>query len=582
MATHRRKISLLLSLIAIIILSPQPRAAEHQAFNQGHRLLLNKKYSEAYRYFKDLYDSGTDSAAAPLFLYYGGKAAYYAGNLEQSAGQFNLLIARYQESPYLPYAFYFLGNVRYRQAFESAAIQAYLSAYSLSDDSRLDSLLLKSLETAISNAPVGIYEKVNLTSIPERKKCDLELALARGLKTAKNYQAVLSLLASCTSPEAARLKASVEQSLRQTAEIGIVLPLSGELQKFGESILDGAMLRAGQYTRETGKNLTPIVYDTRGESVEAARIVRRLAARGVNAVIGPLTSEETAVTSAALSCSDMPLIIPAAGQGGLTDLSLTSFQLQPTLDRQGIKMAEFAFQRLKIDTVAVITPTLPENLRMAEAFIDRFKALGGTILGVEYFRLRETDFGGIINDLKNLSFGGKLSDSAVYVNENGDTLESKEMPARIDAIYIPAEAPQLHQLLPQINFYNVRATYLGGDGWADSTIYFMGRDIIKTCYFTTAMIANENNTTFRKFNSAFFDRYGQSAGHLEALGYDAMSLICDGLETGAFSRSALVHYLININGFHGAAGDVLFGDDRENTIMPIYTIENGKPKRADQ
>ncbi len=384
------------------------------------------------------------------------------------------------------------------------------------------------------------------------------------------------------APEAISIKSEADKLYKPQEEIGIVLPLSGELQKYGEAILDGAMLMAEKYMRDTGRKLTPLVYDTKGESVEAARIVRRMAAAGANAVIGPLTSEETAVAAAALSCSDLPLIAPAAGQGGLTDLSPTSFQLQPTLDQQGIKMAEFAYKKMNIDTVAIITPTLPDNLRMAEAFARRFSELGGKVLGTEYFRIRETDFGAIIFDLKSIASGGKILDSAIYINENGDTLESKEIPIRIEAIYIPAEATQLRQLLPQINFYNLNAVYLGGEGWADSSVYELDRNIVKTCYFTSSRIANDLNPVFKKFSSDFFDKYGQAPGYLEALGYDAMSLLCNGMKAGAYARGDITRYLTEVKNYNGASGNVSFGENRENIVMPIYTIEGGKPKRADQ
>lgn len=547
---------------------------------RGQKLLDGGKYAEAYKFFSDLIVSNTGTAEEPTYLFYKAKSAYYADMFKESRDDFNRLIGDRTQSAYIPYAYFFLGNAQYRLHREDDALAAYLDAYRFSSDRQLDKLALKSIEAAVASSHSVILEKISIAAVPETKICGLVLALARGLMVQNNYQSVQSILSSCSDPEAVRISREAGEMLRQQTVIGMVLPLSGELQKYGESLLDGAMLMAKEYGRETGGKIMPVVYDTKGASMDAARIVKRLIASGAAAAIGPLTSEETAVASAMLSCSDLPLIAPAASQGGLTELSSTCYQLQPTLDRQGTKMAEFAFRKLRFDTTAIITPTTPDNLRMAEAFASRFKELGGTILGVEYFRPRETDFGSLIIDLKSLAFK-RLSDSAIFVNESGDTLEAKEVPVRLESIYIPADADQLQLLLPQINFYNLNASYLGGEGWGDKVVYMLGREATKICYFTSGRIGDTANVIQRQFAADFNREYGRDPGYLEALGYDAMALLCQALKAGNYSRFDIARYLLSVDDYKGAAGNVSFGAEHENLTMPIFMIEAGRPRQIE-
>lgn len=567
--------------LSVLFLSIGTAAADEQpSFEQAFNMLEEGKYGDAYKLFSDFFVSDKNPQNGARNLFYLAKAAYYADSLEKSRGNFDRLISSYPESPYVPYSYFYLGNIYYRMGRETNAMIAYLDAYKLSSDKKLDSLILNSVEAAVG-APRSIaLEEISFGAISGEKKCRLAISVGHGLMHQKNYQSVPAALSGCTGWEASALQAEADRLLREEPQIGIALPLSGELQKYGESLLEGIMLMAENFVQESGKKLAPVIYDTRGESVEAARIARRLSARGITAFIGPLTSEETAVTSAALSCSDLPLIAPAASQSGLTELSPNCYQLQPTLDLQGARMAEFAIRKLKFDTAVIITPTMPENLRMARAFSKRFTELGGKILGIEYFRARDVDFGPLLLDIKSLAMGN-LSDSLVFIDENGDTLEPREVPINLECLYIPADAGQLTQLLPQINFYNIKTTFLGGEGWGEKSVFDLGSEITKECYLASGRIGGGDNPAGNDFAAAFRKKYEREPGYLEALGYDAMALICQALAAGNYTRLEISHYLSTIADYRGAAGSVSFDANRENTAMPIYTITSGKPKRVE-
>ncbi len=567
----------LIFLSLVIFCANVAAGPEPVRFDQGRKLLSEQKYSEALKLFSELYSSTTNSDLIHIYLFYRGKAAYYAGSFKESLEDFDKIIKDFPESPYVPFSYFLSGNIYFRQGNTEEAINHYINAYRLSSDEKLDETLLKSIETIISSPKSQLADRILISSQPELKRCRLAMTVARGLMAHGNYQAINSILAYCSEKEASEIKVEADLMIRKEPEIGLVLPLSGELQKYGESILDGALLMAGQYVRETGKKLKTVMYDTKGNSVEAGRTIRRLFSSGATAIIGPLTSEETAVASATLSCSDLPLIAPAAGQGGLTDLSSTCFQLLPSVERQGIRMAEYAIRSLGFDTAAIMTPTTSDNLAEAEAFAERFKQLGGTILGIEYFRQRETDFGPLILDVKNLS-SGKPSDSSTYLSETGDTIKPEETPASVECIFIPAEPAQLQQLLPQINFYNLKTTYLGGEGWGDKIVLSLGQEVYKTCYFASARLTNDGSSSYRKFRSEFNRKYKRDPGYLEALGYDAMSLLCRAFRADKYSRSDIAQYLSGVTDFKGLAGLVSFDRNRQNIIMPVYNIQSGEPK----
>jgi len=569
-----------LSLLLILLVSAASHADDSGAlFKRAYRLLDDGDYTSAYAAFTELLNEFPENQDRPSFLFFKAKSGYYAERFEMSLYDFRRLVNDFPQTEYISYAYLYLGNIQYRLLHDDEAIGNYIESYRLSTDKRLDRILLASIEKAVPMSRGDIVEKIRKLNLTGDRRCDLLTAAARGLIKKGSLQVIGALLGSCPGAEAAGLIEQANTLLKRQAEIGIVLPLSGDLQKYGEQILDGIKMRAAEFSENSGRKLTPVIYDSRGDAVEAARIIKQMSAEGATAAIGPLTSDETAVASAILACGDMPMIIPAATQGGLTALSGSSFQLQPNLYWQGIRMADFAVEWLGADTAAVITPTSPENLRMARAFTGRFRELGGTVLGVEYFRARETDFGPYIRDLKSLTMG-QLLDSIVFMNEDGDTIEAEEVPVWIDCLYIPAGAGQLRQLLPQINFYNMQTVYLGGDGWGNSTVYSLGEAVTKKCYFSSGLIKDEQGDIAQQFATAFDRLYGKQPGRLEALGYDAMGLICAALSAGHYTHADITQYLSTIQDYSGASGKVTFGNNRENIALPVFEIKDGLPHRV--
>ncbi len=348
------------------------------------------------------------------------------------------------------------------------------------------------------------------------------------------------------------------------------------MQSFGEAIYRGATIGAEQFRRDSGRQLRLTPYDTKGNPIDAARLARELVHTGTDAVIGPLTSEETAVTAAALSCDFLPLIIPAATQAGLTLLSESSFQLSPNIELQGVRAAEYAVLKRGADSAAIITPTTTDQLRMAQAFEERFEALGGKVVATEYYRSRDRDFGQYVRDLKMVLLGGQ-PDSAAYVNDRGDTLDIEAVPASIDCLYLPGSAEQLRLLLPQLKFYSIETFYLGSDGWGDNAVYALGDDVTRQAVFPSPFLEQERSQEYVKFASLYDARYGEQPHRLAGLGYDAVKLIAQALMAGAATRQDLVTKLSRVRNYSGAAAPITFGEHRENVELPMYQLLRGVP-----
>jgi len=541
-------------------------------FDKGRRLLREGNWYHAAKVFEQL--AGRDSKSENLdqYIFYRAKAKYYLGEFGEAIAGFNYFLSRFGDSREVPYVHFFLGNAYYRVGDVNQALESYLESYRLTDDRQLNLLVTASLTAVFENASSINLGTTDFAAFPDKKRRSLIKLLADILVDRGAIDQAEELLSSYGEElDLSRISNDQLGHRKEGIEVAVVLPFSGELHSFGGDIYDGAVIAAELYRAEEVDNLILAPYDTKGDPISAARIIAGLSESQTDAAIGPLTSEEAAVVSARLSCSSLPLLIPAATQAGLTQLSETSFQLSPNIELQGVKMAEYAANNLQADSVVIISSTSTDHLQMVRGFAERFQQLGGTVVAVEYYRSRDKDFGPHIRDVKAILLG-LHPDSIFFINENGDTLDPDAIPAYIECLFLPGNPEQLRLLLPQINFYNLNGAYLGSDGWGDEVILKLGDDITKGAVFPSPFLTGAGSEEYVRFAAAYDVRYGCQPSRLAALGYDAVRLLTRTLRFGDKSKSVVVGELKKVQNYHGASGKITFGENRENVEMPLFRI----------
>jgi ABC-type branched-subunit amino acid transport system substrate-binding protein len=545
-------------------------------YTKGQRLMREGDFAQAARVFEQLAGFHSDSKNVDLFIFQRAKAKYYAREYADAQAGFTYFLDRFTGSEFRAHAFFFLGNTLYLKAQLKPALDHWLNAWRLSNDRRLDRLVLASVRESAEQAGQVPVSRGQLSMLSEDRRCELVAALARGLVDAGNPEQAEALARGCESVVDVSDMAGGKQRRKKFWEVAVVLPFTGELADYGNDIYSGAVIATEFFRNEQNKRISLTPYDTKGDPIEAARVVHELSEQaGTDAVIGPLTSEEAAVASAVLSCANLPMLVPAASEAGFTKLAAGVFQMSASVELQGIRMAEYAAFELSADSAAVITPTSPDELRMSRAFVDRFEQLGGEMIAVEYYRPRDRDFGPYVRDVKGIIIGQE-PDSTFFINAKGDTLEFDGVPAHVDCLFLPGSASQMRLLLPQIQFYNLQGALLGSDGWGDQVVYKLGDEITRDAVFPSTFLVSPNTAEALRFGAAYDSRYAEQPGRLANLGYDAVTLIGQAIAGGANSRATLIDALSRTQAWAGAAGMITFGENRENLEMPLYRISDGQ------
>lgn len=549
---------------------PDQFEGARKLYTEAMQQMHDKNYPAAIDAFRELATTYKNSRYRDIYNYDLARAYYYAGEYNQALGVLANYNALFPNSYLLPYTHLLRANCDYRSATLDDAFPEYILAYRTTEDRRLRELSKQSLLAMIEAGYVPPDSL--LTQVPADLRCAVRGRVANLMADHWSDEQTAHFLGDC--PPLAASEKHPPKRIEGQPLIGITLPLSGPYAKYGQSILDGAML-AEELLQEANYPVDVLVYDTRANNITAAREARILDDAEVDLVVGPLLSNVAATASAITSCSQVPLLVPVATEAGFSELSPGCFQMSTNVETIGRGMAQYAVKHRGMTTLAAICPTTIDEMTMADAFADEAKRLGAHVLAVERFRPGETDFGPYINDIKEAILGPP-QDSIFYITLEGDTLKEGEAPISFDGLFIPATEDQLFLLLPQLQFYRVTSSYLGADEWNTAKVLKLGEKVLKDAVFYSSKAAMQQAAGYDKFAAAYDAKHGAEPDRLAAVGYDAVNLMAGAYRAGMRTRADIIAYLSGLEAYEGASGKITFGHDRTNLQLPLFDFRDGQ------
>lgn len=570
---------LIMALLIGIMAGPAIAAAQNlpdefpraqSLFARAQRLMRAKDYLTAIDTYDELVKGFKNSRYRDIYNYGLARAHYLSGDFEKAQLALANFHTLFPGSSLRPYAYHLAGNCDYRLSELESAFLNYIEAYTRADDSRLRTISERSILAAVEAGYMPADSILGL--VPGDLRCEVKARMVYLMEKYWASQRIDEFMAGC--PKSLFKKEDMPILREQQLGVGMMLPLTGPYAKYGQAILDGAMLAAAML-RQEGIEFELLAYDTKADNVTAAREAIALADLKIDMVIGPLLSNVAATAASALSCNRVPLMVPAATQAGFTDLSPACFQMSANMETIGRGMAQYAVRHRGMTTLAVITPLTMDEMAMGEAFAIEAERLGAHVLAIEKFRPDETDFGPYINDLKE-ALHGVPPDSTFYITLEGDTLKPGEIPIAFDGLFIPATEQQLFLLLPQLDFYRVATSYLGADEWNTAKVLQLGEKVLRDAVFYSSEAAMHFSEGYEKFAAAYDAKFAAQPDRLAAIGYDAVNVLAEAYRAGRHAPGALNDFLRSLNGYPGASGLISFGRRRTNLELPLFVLREGQ------
>ncbi len=385
--------------------------------------------------------------------------------------------------------------------------------------------------------------------------------------------------------------------------LGLAVPLSGKLQAYGEAVVQGVALALGE-----APGFKVVTRDTRGEPEGAAQAMQELALQeGAIAVVGGFISAEAPRAAAAAQELEIPFISLSRAEK-VTEAGPYVFRLMLTAQAQARALADWAFGPRGMRRFAILYPSIPYGVELAQAFWDEVDARGGEVRAAESYEHDRTTFSPLVRDMvgklyleERRDWGEKYREAFKVKDpyRRAKALERarKELPPIVDfdAVFIPDFAKSVALAVPALQVEDVVTTtcdpkelerirkgtgredlkpvqLLGGNGWDDPGLVERAGKAVQCAVFVDGFFAASERPETRRFVDAFVNRYHKPPSILEASAYDAARMVRQAVEKDkAATREAVRADLAGLKGFKGATGEISF-DARREPEKPLFFL----------
>ena len=226
----------------------------------------------------------------------------------------------------------------------------------------------------------------------------------------------------------------------QTVKFGIVLPLTGSMSDYGQSIKSGVELAF-----ETVEQDSDIPYeveieivDSKGDPDTAARLAGDLYGAGALAIIGGVTNAEALAMVEVSKQQQKVLLSPTASSDQLSEAGRTFYRIFPNTLKEASGMANFASEGLKIHDLVVLIEGSPFAEATGEGIANAFRQYEGEVKETLFFPTETSDWGEILDQAL------ALKPSGIYIAANGPQTASLIAGVARSQVRARREQPRAH------------------------------------------------------------------------------------------------------------------------------------------
>jgi len=380
-------------------------------------------------------------------------------------------------------------------------------------------------------------------------------------------------------PQIKELSESIYPSGKSKYTVGVILPLSGIHQPFGERALQGIQL-ALKETESHGK--TPLISlairDSKGNPREAEKAVEELVIKEkAIAILGPLLS--TTVDKAAKKAQQLKVpLLTFSQKEPLYGKEDFIFQNSLTPSDQTQRLVSFAIRDLELRTFAVFYPNSPYGLHFKNLFTQEVVRRGGKVLGVVAYQEDQTDFGQEIKGFFKIETI-QTHDARKKKNEEFKSSVS------VDGLFIPDTDDRVGPILSQMAYYDIKGlTFFGTNAWNGPGLISIAGKSAEGTIFVDAFFKGDPSPTVARFVEEFRKAYQREPETLEALSYDGAKLLKEILSSKVVSSPLqLKEELRQVQDFQGVSGLKGFGEGGKTIrTLSILRVNKGQIEQVSE
>ncbi|NBC27533.1 MAG: ABC transporter substrate-binding protein [Bacteroidetes bacterium] len=288
----------------------------------------------------------------------------------------------------------------------------------------------------------------------------------------------------------------------------------------------------------------------------------------VDAVIGPLYSESAKRVAELAEEHSIPMIAPLANSDEINLNFNYTFQMNPTFEVHGRKMARHAVQTLGLDTLAVISQRDALGTSSARSFRREAEKLGAFI---SYYI--EEDFSDYGYDLTEFT--------KVFTTDSVEIAENNFISTK--GIYAPftgqAANTLINLLLTDLEVFESDMTIMGSEEWENASLSTWQERNFEI-YYTEAFGQTADSAAAEYILRDFETRFGVEPDRFATLGYDVGSFVFQNLNR-AGNPVYLREVLKNSTRYEGLELSIFMDQQRINQHLFIRPLTPSAENRLE-
>jgi len=322
------------------------------------------------------------------------------------------------------------------------------------------------------------------------------------------------------------LAAGLSPATAQEILIGDIHPITGPAAFYGLPESRGIQLAAAQINAAGGVNvggtsykLRVVTEDDQASPTVGVAALRKLMAANVRYIVGPIASGVApALTPIIARSATTTQIVDGSIAGNITN-GKNIFRNQATVESYNLAVVEL-FKQYKFPSIAVMTDRFHAGFMGSQAdLLSQLKALGVEVVGEEFHKLNDTDF------------------SAALTNLNGKN------PALLLIRGYPGEGALITKQARQLGFSGKISWQMPGPpSLVLKNITAEEMDGVFNCTPPiTKDYVNAGDAKAIALDNAYKDMFGEPAGELTALSFDAVHILKAAFEKAGSLENAAVN-----------------------------------------
>lgn len=347
-------------------------------------------------------------------------------------------------------------------------------------------------------------------------------------------------------------------SQNEPIKVGYAGELTGKRSKIGVDVRNGVQLAIEEINASggiNGRQLGLLIEDDKGDPETARQVDEKLVNEDVVAIIGHITSGQTAAVFEQMNDAKTVLLSATASSSQFSDKADYFFRVPHTTDAQGIALANYIYDTLNLNQVSGVYDVSNKAFSevLWEAFVSKYEELGGKVIQAFTFNGSETDL-------------ELFTQEVMVTNPSALLIISSDVDTALMAQYIRLQSGTQPVLI--------------SSSWASTKeLLAKGGQAVEALSIVAVYDSDNPNPAFQEFVQKFTKRFDREPDFGAAYGYEAVQVLAEALKQTGGEAEGLPEALTTIKEFPAIQGNITlneYGDVERDVYMMV--VEDGQFK----